>query len=66
MYKTGYGENYNFLQEPRKKASDEEGTVTRLYENKIPLERTKFQHLQQLKAVIPKDYHSFYDGLPVS
>ena len=25
---------------------------------------TKWQHLQQLKKVLPKDYHQFYDALP--
>ena len=25
---------------------------------------TKWQHLQQLKKVLPKDYHHFYDALP--
>ena len=34
-----------------------------LYSAPLKIKDTKFQHLQQLKAVIPKDYHSFYDTL---
>ncbi|KAJ8319699.1 hypothetical protein KUTeg_002742 [Tegillarca granosa] len=35
-----------------------------LYKNPLPLQRTKYQHLQQMKNVIPSDYHGFYDNLP--
>ena len=38
-------------------------TVERLYAISIPIKMTKYQHLQQLKAVLPKDYHSFNDTL---
>ncbi|WAR23826.1 hypothetical protein MAR_037495 [Mya arenaria] len=65
MYKTRYDESYIFLPEPRKKVASEDGFITRLYRNKLPIKHTKFQHLQQLKTVIPKVYHSFYDGLQV-
>ncbi|WAR05387.1 hypothetical protein MAR_020756 [Mya arenaria] len=65
MYKTRYDESYIYLPEPRKMVASEDGFITRLHRNKLPIKHTKFQHLQQLKTVIPKDYHSFYDGLPV-
>lgn len=35
-----------------------------LYRNSIPIKKAKYQHLMQLKSVIPKDYHGFYDRLP--
>ncbi|CAG5036894.1 unnamed protein product [Parnassius apollo] len=35
-----------------------------LHPNKIPITVTKYNHLQQLKAVLPKDCHNFYDTLP--
>ena len=36
---------------------------TRLYKEKRKISGEKFSHLQQLKAIMPKDYHSFYDQL---
>ncbi|KAK6167866.1 hypothetical protein SNE40_021797 [Patella caerulea] len=36
----------------------------RLHDHPIPIKTTKFSHLQDIKAVIPTDYHSFYDALP--
>lgn len=35
-----------------------------LYESRQPITKTKYDHLQELKSVIPKDCHSFYDNLP--
>lgn len=35
-----------------------------LYKAKLPITKQKFDHLQILKQVIIKDYHSFYDNLP--
>lgn len=35
-----------------------------LYTKAIPIKKQKWDHLQQLKSSIPKDYHSFYDNLP--
>ena len=43
---------------------DATDTVQRLYVLSIPIKKTKYQHLQQLKSVLPQDYHSFYDLLP--
>jgi hypothetical protein len=37
--------------------------VGKLYEGPIPIKVEKFNHLQQLKVVIARDYHSFYDKL---
>ncbi|XP_057176831.1 uncharacterized protein LOC130545917 [Triplophysa rosa] len=38
-------------------------TVTPLYSDRLKIKELKFKHLQDLKEVIPKDFHSFYDNL---
>ncbi|GAA6090909.1 uncharacterized protein LOC125141393 [Tachysurus ichikawai] len=38
-------------------------TVTPLYSDSLKIKELKFEHLQDLKEVIPKDFHSFYDNL---
>ena len=35
-----------------------------LYTSQIPLKRAKWNDLQPLKGVFPKDYHTYYDNLP--
>lgn len=35
-----------------------------LYVHRLPIDKTKFKHLQELKELLPKDVHSFYDQLP--
>lgn len=34
-----------------------------LYNEKLKIAKNKYDHLQQLKSVIPPDYHFFYDNL---
>jgi len=36
----------------------------RLHKGPLPIKGSKFKHLQELKAVIPMDFHAFYDNLP--
>ncbi|RXN16693.1 interferon-inducible GTPase 5-like protein [Labeo rohita] len=38
-------------------------TVTPLYSDRLKINELKFKHLQDLKEVIPKDFHSFYNNL---
>lgn len=38
--------------------------VPPLYSSRLPIFESKYQHLQQLKSVIPADCHLFYDNLP--
>ncbi|XP_078141925.1 uncharacterized protein LOC144539812 [Centroberyx gerrardi] len=38
-------------------------TVTPLYTESQKIKEMKYKHLQDLKEVIPKDFHSFYDNL---
>ena len=35
-----------------------------MYKAPMLITSTKWQHLQQLKKALPKDYHHFYDALP--
>lgn len=43
-----------------------EGTesIPSLYKERLPITGTKFKHLQEMKYVLPRDTHSFYDLLP--
>lgn len=36
----------------------------RRYTAPLKISKAKFKHLQELKRVIPVDYHTFYDSLP--
>jgi hypothetical protein len=38
--------------------------VNNLHASSLPIKATKYKHLQELKSVIPRDYHHFFDGLP--
>ncbi|KAK7493373.1 hypothetical protein BaRGS_00015499 [Batillaria attramentaria] len=39
-------------------------TIPKMYSQPIPIKKTKFEDLQQLKEVLPREYHTFYDQLP--
>ena len=36
----------------------------KLYDRPCPIEKSKFEHLQELKKLIPEDYRSFYETIP--
>ena len=38
-------------------------TVTPLYASSQKIKELKFRHLQELKKVLPQDFHAFYNGL---
>lgn len=62
-YKLGFQEDYQDL--PRRaKQQTGVGAITSLHQNKLPIKQSKYKHLQELKRVIPQDYHTFYDCLP--
>lgn len=52
----------------RKKAIErnftEFNSLPNLYKAAVPIDKTKYIHLQHLKESLPKDFHSFYDNLP--
>ena len=65
QYKLNFADQYQDL--PRRckvghPSADDK--IDRLYSSQVPIKKAKFQHLQELKSVIPRDYHPFYDSLP--
>lgn len=62
-YKIDFDEEYRDL--PRKIASFdcEKHEPKKLHNNCLKIKKTKYEHLQQLKSVIPEQYHNFYDNL---
>ena len=59
-YKINYTGQWQPLpQRQRKNKAD--GTITRMYKAPMRIMSTKWQHLQKLKKVLPKDYHHFYE-----
>ena len=48
----------------RRKNKADDNTITKIYRAPMRITSTKWQHLQQLKKILPQDYHHFYDALP--
>ncbi len=38
--------------------------IPALYMSPLKIKAQKYKHLQELKRVIPADFHAFYDALP--
>jgi hypothetical protein len=51
-----------WMEMPKPRNAHTENVVV-LYNEPLKIKETKFNHLQQLKSVLPKDFHSFYDNL---
>ena len=63
-YKLNYSDDWQPLLQPRSAAAAvNHQPPSPLYTTSRPIKEIKYQHLQQLKAVIPTDYHRFYDEL---
>lgn len=43
---------------------EHEGSLPKLFKNRLPIKLRKWNDLQDLKGVISADYHAFYDSLP--
>lgn len=57
----------DFIDLPVKRKRPEVRSLTwfpQLHNQRIPIKKSKWLHLQELKKVIPSDCHSFYDCLP--
>lgn len=62
-YKLSFDDEWKIL--PRRiSKSKEDASIPQLYSSCIKIKAEKFTHLQQLKKVIPQDFHAFYDSLP--
>lgn len=68
QYKLKFSDDWQDLPRPRRArqslARKVELPPLSLYQDHRPINDSKYEHLQQLKFVIPGDYHAFYDGLP--
>ncbi|KAK7101154.1 hypothetical protein V1264_023990 [Littorina saxatilis] len=62
--KLHYSDEWQPLPQRRRRAHGDPGVINQLYRARLPIKDTKWQHLQQLKEVLPADYHHYYDGLP--
>ncbi|XP_055956576.1 uncharacterized protein LOC130012503 [Patella vulgata] len=64
LYKLNYKDEYRFLPRKSKLSSPSQNDeVERLFQEPLKIKCSKYQHLQELKTVIPRDYHAFYDRL---
>lgn len=65
FFKLNFDSEYEELpQRTRKNISPNNSEYDRLHTQRIKIKKTKYDHLQQLKSVIPEDCWSFYDNLP--
>uniref|UniRef100_A0A2H1WLH6 SFRICE_019922 n=1 Tax=Spodoptera frugiperda TaxID=7108 RepID=A0A2H1WLH6_SPOFR len=63
-YKLHFSDDFVPLPRRPKKITSLINSAPLLYESRQPISKTKYDHLQELKNVIPKDCHTFYDNLP--
>ena len=63
-YKINYTDQWRPLPQRRRKNKADDNTITKMYKAPMRITSTNWQHLQQMKKVLPKDYHYFYDALP--
>nr|CAI5823227.1 unnamed protein product [Callosobruchus analis] len=61
-YKLNFDEDWKQLPS-RHKASNEVPIYPPLNKSKLPIKKSKFDHLQALKTVLPEDCQNFYDFL---
>ena len=52
------------LAQPARKSPIKARAMPRLFTARLPIKKTKWQHLQELKEIMPRDVHSFYDNIP--
>lgn len=62
-YKLHYGDEPLDLPRRSRNSSVGNRTISPLYMCPCPIKASKFRHLQELKDVIPRDFHQFYDAL---
>lgn len=63
FYKINISDDYNVLpQRTQQKFKDIE--PSQLHIERIPISKKKWEHLQELKFLLPADCHSFYDNIP--
>ncbi|KAF6205401.1 hypothetical protein GE061_019573 [Apolygus lucorum] len=64
FYKLDFNNDWELLPKRQKKGSGASSPIMPpLYQSSLKISADKYTHLQQLKCVIAKDFHSFYDQL---
>lgn len=64
-FKLSFEDDYAEL--PRRpRPVDKDFQLQQLYSSRLPITKTKWNHLQELKSVIPSDFHGFYDNIKYS
>lgn len=61
--KLNFSDGYSDLPRPVRNPSTDMA-IEPLYKSRLPIEVTKFKHLQEMKVVLPRDVHPYYDNLP--
>lgn len=62
FYKLDFTDDFKEL--PRRPKIVKEKEFPRLYMERLKIKKSKWEHLQQLKKVLPHDCHQFYDNIP--
>jgi hypothetical protein len=68
-YKLHHDNEQQFSELPRRgkpKKPVKTMAVPRLYSQQIHIKPAKYTHLQELKKVIPVEFHAFYDSAPLN
>lgn len=63
-YKLNFADDFTPLPRRPKKVSSLTDSVPPLYSSRQRISKAKYDHLQELKCVIPNDCHDFYNNLP--
>lgn len=64
QYKLNFTDDFqDFPRKSKARQPSLNDEISHLYTETIPIKSSKYQHLQDLKTVIPRDYHPFYDNL---
>lgn len=63
-YKCKFDDPYQVLPQRLRNEKNENLIVKNLYQERLKIKRTKWQHLQELKSVLPHECHDFYNNLP--
>ena len=66
QYKLRFSDDWKELPRPRRARQNDpasDGPPPALYTERRKIKPSKYEHLQQLKFVMPADYHAFYDQL---
>lgn len=65
-YKLDFSDNWEIL--PQRKNKTVKPTLLEdfpaLFKERLKIKKKKYDHLQELKSILEKDYHTFYDSIP--